>query len=139
MNQPAPGPLAYPTARLLLVIAITALILFALWFALRGPAQLSDEVYRGGVIGLLVATAAHAAGTLVGSVLATAKGAASAYLASTAVRFLLTPVLALLVSSFLPVATKPLLVGAATGYLLILVADIGTMLKAMQRTGPATR
>ncbi|MCE2881281.1 MAG: hypothetical protein LW636_02815 [Planctomycetaceae bacterium] len=135
-NFPQPQ---YPTTKLLVAIAVTGLALLALWWGIRDAAQLTPEVYRGGVLGLLVATAGHLAGTLVGSALAPSKGAASAYLASTAARFILTPILAVLVSSFLPVKAQPLLVGAATGYLLILVADIGTMLKAMKQPGSSTR
>ena len=54
------------------------------------------------------------------------------YLASTVVRFLGTPLLALSLYFALPVKAQPLLIGAATGYLLILVADIATMFRSMQ-------
>jgi hypothetical protein len=57
---------------------------------------------------------------------------------STVVRFLLTPALAVSLYFLLPVKPQPVLVGAAAGYLLILVADIGTMLKAMQQHSGST-
>ena len=78
-------------------------------------------------------------GTMAGAALAPAKGSMAAYLASTLVRFMLTPALAVSLYFLLPVKPQPVLVGAAAGYLLILVADIGTMLKAMQqRSGNAS-
>lgn len=138
MNPPTPQP-PFPTVRLLIANLATGLVLLGLWYGIRDAAELRPEIYRGGVIGLILATAAHLAGTMTGSLLAPAKGAAAAYLASTAARFVLTPILAILVSSFLPVKAQPVLVGAAAGYLLILVADIGTMLKAMQQPGSSSR
>lgn len=129
----SPNRLAYPTGRLLTVIAVTACGLLFLWSLVWMVADLDEGVYRGGVIGLIAATAAHLIGTLAGAVLAPSKGASAAYLGSTLVRFLLTPALAVSLYFLLPVKPQPVLVGAAAGYLLILVADIGAMLKAMQQ------
>jgi hypothetical protein len=123
----------YPTGRLLLGIGLAAMVLLGLWTAVFYAGDLEIEIYRGGIIGLIAATAAHLLGTLAGGALAPAKGSNAAYLASTVVRFLLTPLLAVSLYFLLPVKPQPVLVGAAAGYLLILVADIGTMLKAMQQ------
>ena len=111
----------------------TACGLLVFWSLVRMAADLDEELYRGGIIGLIAATAAHLVGTLAGAVMAPAKGAPAAYLASTLVRFVLTPALAVSLYFLLPVKPQPFLVGAATGYLLILLADIATMLKAMQQ------
>lgn len=124
----------YPTGRLLLAIALTAAGLAILWTVVRSGWGFADEVYRGGLIGLAVATVAHVGGTFVGAFLAPSKGVSAAYLASTVVRFLATPVLAVSVYFALPMAPQPLLVGAAAGYLLILVADVGAMMKSTGRT-----
>lgn len=131
MNAHAPSP--YPTGRLLGVIVATACGLLVLWSLVRMAAELDEGIYRGGIIGLVAATAAHLAGTLVGAALAPAKGVLAAYMASTLIRFVLTPALAVSLYFLLPLRPQPVLVGAAAGYLLILVADIGTMLKAMQQ------
>jgi hypothetical protein len=117
---------------LLRTIGLSALALVGLWTAVLFVGDLDIQVYRGGVIGLIAATAAHLGGTMVGAALAPAKGAMAAYLASTVVRFMLTPALAVSLYFLLPVKPQPVLLGAAAGYLLILVADIGTMFKAMQ-------
>lgn len=137
---PAPGspsrsvPMpVYPTGKLLNAIGVSAAVLLGLWTVLRYAAELDVQVFRGGILGLSAATVAHVAGALFGAALAASKGSASAYLASTLVRFLLTPVFAVSLYFLLPVKPQPVLVGAAVGYLLILVADIATMLKAMQR------
>ena len=124
---------SYPTGRLLWVIVATSCGLLVLWSLVRMAAELDEGVYRGGIIGLVAATAAHLAGTLVGASLAPAKGVLAAYLASTLIRFVLTPALAVSLYFLLPLKPQPVLVGAAAGYLLILVADIGTMLRAMQQ------
>jgi len=129
-NPPLPP---YPTGRLLSGIGIAAVVLLGLWTGVFYAGDLEVDIYRGGIIGLIAATAAHLLGTLAGGLLAPAKGSNAAYLASTVVRFLLTPVLAVSLYFLLPVKPQPVLVGAAAGYLLILVADIGTMLKAMQQ------
>jgi len=128
----------YPTGRLLISIGLAALVLLLLWTAVYYVGELETELYRGGIIGLIAATAAHLIGTIAGAALAPAKGSNAAYLASTVVRFLLTPALAVSLYFLLPVKPQPVLVGAAAGYLLILVADIGTMLKAMQQHSGST-
>jgi len=125
----------YPTARLLAVTAISGFALFIAWTLARMGADIDIEIYRSGTIGLMSAVVAHILGILGGAFLASAKrgGAApmTAYLASTVIRFLCTPLLAVSLYFALPVKPQPLLIGAAVGYLLILVADIATMLKAM--------
>jgi hypothetical protein len=128
----------YPTGRLLTSIGLAALVLLLLWTAIYYVGELETELYRGGIIGLIAATAAHLIGTIAGAALAPAKGSNAAYLVSTVVRFLLTPALAVSLYFLLPVKPQPVLVGAAAGYLLILVADIGTMLKAMQQHSGST-
>ena len=130
---------SYPTARLLAVTAISGFALFVAWTLARLGAEIDIEVYRAGSIGLTAAIAAHILGILGGAFLASAKrgqagsanGAMTAYLASTVIRFLCTPLLAVSLYFALPVKPQPLLIGAGAGYLLILVADIATMLKAM--------
>ncbi len=123
----------YPSGQLLTAIGVAAAVLLGLWTLLRIAAELDLEIYRGGVLGLAAATLAHIGGTLFGAALAPSKGSAAAYLASTVVRFLLTPALAVSLYFLLPVKPQPVLVGAAVGYLLILVVDIATMLRTMQR------
>jgi len=134
-----PPALPYPTVALLKAILVAALILFGVWTILRFAAGIDLEIYKGGVIGLFGATAAHVLGALAGSVLAPTRGAANAYLASTLVRFVLTPILAVSLYFLLLASAKAVLVGAAAGYLLILVADIATMLRAMQGSGTLPR
>lgn len=125
---------SYPTGRLLAAIALTAAGLAVLWTVIRSGWGFSDEIYRGGLLGLAVATVAHIGGTFVGAFLAPGKGVSSAYLASTVVRFLATPVLAVSLYFALPVAPQPVLIGSAAGYLLILVADVGAMLRSTRGT-----
>ena len=126
-----PGP--YPTTRLLLVIALSGAGLVVLWTVIRSGWGLEQEVYRGGLIGLAAAVIAHLAGTLAGAFLAPTQGVLPAYLASTVVRFIATPALAISLYFLLPVKPQPLLVGALMGYLLILVADIATLMRATQQ------
>jgi hypothetical protein len=134
----APNLPPYPTGKLLAAIGVSALALLLLWTGVYYAGDLETELFRGGIIGLIAATASHLIGTMVGAMLAPAKGSNAAYLASTVVRFLLTPALAVSLYFLLPVKPQPVLVGAAAGYLLILVADIGTMLKAMQQRSGST-
>jgi hypothetical protein len=86
-----------PTGRLLTAIGLAALVLLLLWTAVYYAGELETELYRGGIIGLIAATAAHLIGTIAGAALAPAKGSNAAYLASTVVRVLLTPALAVAV------------------------------------------
>jgi hypothetical protein len=123
----------YPTVRLLAVIAITACGLIAFWTLVHMAAGMDEAIYRGGIIGLLAATAAHLIGTMVGALLAPTKGASAAYLASTLMRFVLTPALAVSLYFLLLMKPQPVLMGAAAGYLLILLADSATMLQAMRQ------
>ncbi|MFM7134719.1 MAG: hypothetical protein ACKO0W_10420 [Planctomycetota bacterium] len=133
MTAPHPDR-GYPTGRLLAAIALTAAGLAVLWTVIRSGWGFPDEVYRGGLLGLAVATAAHIGGTFVGAFLAPGKGVSTAYLASTVVRFLATPVLAVSLYFVLPVEPQPVLIGSAAGYLLILVADVGAMLRSTRGT-----
>ena len=133
-GAPASGP-SYPTSRLLLSTGITAAVLFAAWTALRFAGDVAADTYQSASIGLMAASIAHVLGILGGAFLASAQrgrtAPMTAYLASTVIRFLCTPLLAVSLYFALPVKPQPLLIGAGVGYLLILVADIATMLKAM--------
>lgn len=137
--EPVSAVPGFPTVKLLTVTAISGFALFVAWTLARLGADIDVEVYRSGSIGLTSAIASHILGILGGAFLASAKpgnaGAASsamtAYLASTVIRFLCTPLLAVSLYFALPVKPQPLLLGAGLGYLLILVADIATMMKAM--------
>jgi hypothetical protein len=137
-TSPAGAP--FPTLRLLAAIAASGVVLLFLWTLVKVGGAIDEEVYRAGILGLLCAAAGHALGTLAGAFLAenpasaanSGRSAMSAYLASTVVRFMATPALAVSLYFLLPVKPQPLLIAAATGYLLILVVDIATMLKAMQ-------
>jgi hypothetical protein len=124
---------AYPAGRLLFAIGASAATLIVLWTLIRLGGELSPEVYRAGVLGLASATLAHILGAVAGGFFIDAHGCSTAYLASTVVRFLLTPLLALSLYFALPVQPTPLLIGATVGYLVILVADMAVMLKSAQR------
>ena len=126
-------PTVYPTTSLLLAIFLTAGGLLLAWTAVRIGWGFDAEVYKAGLMGLAAATTAHVLGTFAGAFLAPTQGSLLAYFASTVVRFLLTPTLALSLYFALPMQPKALLIGAAVGYVIILVADIGTMLKASSR------
>jgi ABC-type amino acid transport system permease subunit len=134
-SRPASGSGSYPTGRLLAATGLTGAVLVALWTLLRFGGNVDPEVYQSGTIGLASSILAHVLGILGGAFLAsTQRGATApmnAYLASTVIRFLCTPLLAVSLYFALPVTPQPLLIGAGVGYLLILVADIATMLKAM--------
>lgn len=132
MNAGAPG---FPTVRLLAVTAGSGFLIFVAWTLARLGGGIDVDIYHAGSIGLMAAVASHILGILGGAFLASAKrgqtAPMTAYLASTVIRFLCTPLLAVSLYFALPVKPQPLLIGAAVGYLLILVADIATMLKAM--------
>lgn len=128
------GGTRYPLGVLIFVILASAVAIAVVWTALRRPLGVSDAVYHGGLLGLLVATVAHLFGTGLGAVMAPSKGLATAYLASTVVRFLCTPVLALSLYSALPLAPQPILVGSVAAYLLILVGDVAAMMRCMKRS-----
>lgn len=117
-------------------------MLFVVWTLARLGADIDIEIYRAGSIGLTASIVAHLLGILGGAFLASAKrgntAPMTAYLASTVIRFLCTPLLAVSLYFALPVKPQPLLIGAAVGYLLILVADIATMLKAMSGSAGST-
>lgn len=124
----------YPTAVLLFLIVAASVALAVIWVGARSAFGLSEVVFRGGLLGLLAATLAHLGGTGFGALLAPSKGLAAAYLASTVVRFLATPVLALSLYSLLPLTPQPVLIGSAVAYLLILAVDVGAMMKWMRRS-----
>ncbi|MEY2716860.1 MAG: hypothetical protein RIT24_3203 [Planctomycetota bacterium] len=137
----AAGP-RFPTVRLLLVTATSGVVLFVLWTLARLGADIEIGIYQSGSIGLMSAIVSHILGILGGAFLASAKrghaAPMTAYLASTVIRFLCTPLLAVSLYFALPVKPQPLLIGAAVGYLLILVADIATMLKVMSGSAGST-
>lgn len=132
-----PGRVAprYPTGKLLGVTLGTGVALLLLWTGLRLGGTLDPALYQSVAVGLTASTLAHVLGVLGGAVLAgsSAIGASvmTAYLGSTVIRFLLAPLVAVSLYFALPVTPQPLLIGAGAGYLLILVADIATMLMAM--------
>lgn len=132
--NPTQSDRGYPTGLLLVAISLSAAGLAILWTVVRLGWGFTDEIYKGGLLGLAVATVAHIGGTFVGAFLAPGKGVSSAYMASTVVRFLATPLLAVSLYFALPVAPQPLLIGSAAGYLLILVADVGAMLRSTRGT-----
>ena len=113
-------------------IAGTAGALLVLWTLVKVGGELEPEVFRGGLLGLVAATAAHAGGIVFGAALAPAKGSNAAYLASMLVRFVLTPVLAVSLYFLLPVKPQPVLIGAAAGYLVILFADVATVMTGLK-------
>jgi hypothetical protein len=126
---------AFPTVRLLLATAITSVILLAAATLAKVGAEWSASFYQSVALGLASASLAHLGGILAGGYLASvqrgATGPMTAYLASTVVRFIGAPTLALSLYFALPTEPKPLLIGAGAGYLLILVVDLATMLKVM--------
>jgi ABC-type amino acid transport system permease subunit len=119
----------------LLATGITTTALFGAWTMLRVAGGVAVETYQSASVGLMAAALAHVLGIFGGAFLASAQrgrtAPMTAYLASTVIRFLCTPLLAVSLYFALPVKPQPLLIGAGAGYLLILVADIATMLKAM--------
>ena len=126
---------AFPTLRLLWATAASTVVLFAAWTAIRFGGEIDPAIYQSASAGLACASVAHVLGIFGGAFLASAQraqsGVMTAYLGSTVIRFLCTPLLAVSLYFALPVKPQPLLIGAAAGYLLILVVDIATMLKAM--------
>jgi hypothetical protein len=124
----------YPIARLLTVHIAAGAGLVILWALVHQGWNFAPGVYKGVLLGLCAATAAHLLGTLIGAVLTPGKGLAAAYLASTVARFMLTPILALSLYFLLLAEARPVLIGSLAGYLLILVADIVTMMRVMQST-----
>lgn len=135
---PADAP--FPTVRLLTVISATAAVLLVLWTVVKLGGIVDEGVYRGAVLGLIAATGSHILGTFFGAYLSAspadagkpARSLMAAYLGSTTVRFLATPALALSLYFLLPQKPAPLLLGAATGHLLIMVADVAALLRFVQ-------
>ncbi len=123
---------AFPIAKLLTVNVGGGAALIVLWAIVHQGWKFPESVYKGVLLGLCAATAAHVGGTVLGALLTPGKGVANAYLASTLVRFVLTPLLALSLYFLLLAEARPVLIGSLAGYLLILVADIVTMMQAMQ-------
>jgi len=142
----APAPAAFPVGRLLLVIAGTAALLVFVWTVVKTGGLVDEAVYKGVILGLFCATISHVIGTFAGAFFAAQTAAGpnaggslvSAYLASTTVRFIATPALALSLYFLLPQKPSPLLLGAAAGHLLIMVADIATVMRFVQGSaGPS--
>lgn len=129
ISQPMP---AFPIAKLLTVNVGGGAALIVLWAIIHQGWKFPEAVYKGVLLGLCAAIAAHVGGTVLGALLTPGKGVANAYLASTLVRFVLTPLLALSLYFLLLAEARPVLIGSLAGYLLILVADIVTMMQAMQ-------
>ncbi|MBI1303596.1 MAG: hypothetical protein GC172_07385 [Phycisphaera sp.] len=134
-----PARATYPTKRLLLSVVSTAAALFVLWLMLGVGAGLTEAVIRGGVLGLLSATASHLLGTLAGerfsSIGSGPTAPLSAYLASSTLRFICTPAFAVSLYFALPQAPAPLLIGAAAGHALIMIVDVSVLLKAQGGAG----
>jgi len=134
---------AYPTKRLLLSVVGTSAALFVLWLMLGFGAGIAPAVVRGGVLGLFSATLSHLLGTLAGERFASGSGASgggvnaamNAYLATAALRFICTPLFAVSLYFALPQAPAPLLIGAAAGHALIMIADVAVLLKAVGGAG----
>jgi hypothetical protein len=139
MNSPAASA-PFPVGRFLLVIAATAGALLLVGTIVRIGGLIDAEIYKGVILGLCTATLSHVLGTFAGAFFAARMLAAgngggsliSAYLASTTVRFIATPALALSLYFLLPQKPAPLFLGAAVGHLLIMVADIATVMKYLQ-------
>lgn len=127
--QPTP---AYPIGSLLAVNLGTGAALVVLWAVVHQGWKFPEGTYKGVILGLCAATLAHLGGTVLGALLTPGKGVANAYLASTLVRFVLTPTLAVSLYFLLLAEPRPVMLGALVGYLLILVADIVTLMRAMQ-------
>jgi hypothetical protein len=127
-------PADFPITRLLVVHIAAGAGLVILWAVVHQGWNFAPAIYKGVLLGLCAATAAHLLGTVIGAVLTPGKGLAAAYLASTVARFMLTPILALSLYFLLLAEARPVLIGSLVGYLLILVADIVMMMRAMQPT-----
>lgn len=131
---------AFPVARFLFVIAATSAALAVLVTVVKIGGLVDQEIYKGVILGLCSATLSHVLGTFAGAffaarMLSAGRGAGSmvsAYLASTTVRFMATPALALSLYFLLPQKPAPLLLGAAVGHLLIMVADIAAVMRYLQ-------
>jgi ABC-type amino acid transport system permease subunit len=125
----------FPTGKLLAATGVSAATLFVAWTMIRFGGDVDPETYQSVSAGLACAALGHVIGIFGGAFLASAQlgrsAVMTAYLASTVIRFLCTPLLAVSLYFALPVKPQALLIGAAAGYLLILVADVATMLKAM--------
>jgi hypothetical protein len=134
-----PSTAVYPTKRLLVSVVCSATALFVLWLMLGFGAGLDQAVIRGGVLGLLAATASHLVGTLAGerfvSIGSGPTAPLAAYLASSTLRFICTPAFALSLYFALPQAPAPLLIGAAAGHGLIMIVDVSVLLKAQGGAG----
>ena len=98
----APADAAFPIGKFLAVIAATTAALIVLWTVVKVGGIVDGDVYKGVLLGLVCAAASHTFGTFVGAIFAARMVAGpgggnpiiSAYLASTTVRFIATPTLA---------------------------------------------
>ena len=144
----APADAVFPIGKFLAVIAATTAALIVLWTVVKVGGLVDGDVYNGVILGLACAAASHTFGTFVGAIFAGRLAAGpgggspiiSAYLASTTVRFIATPTLAVSLYFLLPQTPAPLLLGAAAGHLLIMVADLATLMRYLQGSaGSSTR
>jgi hypothetical protein len=144
----APADAVFPIGKFLAVIAATTVALIVLLTVVKVGGLVDGDVYKGVILGLACAAASHTFGTFVGAIFAGRLAAGpgggspiiSAYLASTTVRFIATPTLAVSLYFLLPQTPAPLLLGAAAGHLLIMVADIATLMRYLQGSaGSSTR
>ena len=144
----APADAVFPIGKFLAVIAVTTVALIVLLTVVKVGGLVDGDVYNGVILGLACAAASHTFGTFVGAIFAGRLAAGpgggspiiSAYLASTTVRFIATPTLAVSLYFLLPQTPAPLLLGAAAGHLLIMVADIATLMRYLQGSaGSSTR
>ncbi len=119
----------YPTLHLVGAITIVSLLLLVVWTLIKVGGSIDGEVYFAGVLGLLAAFFGNFMGAFFGGYLAESKGPQVAWIASTALRFLITPAAAVSLYFSAPVRPKPLLLVALAAYLILLFADAATMLK----------
>ena len=137
---------AFPVARFLFVIAATSAALAVLVTVVKIGGLVDQEIYKGVILGLCSATLSHVLGTFAGAffaarMLSAGRGAGSmvsAYLASTTVRFMATPALALSLYFLLPQKAAPLLLSAVAAHVLFMVVDIAALQRTHRRSaGPS--
>ncbi|MSR42353.1 MAG: hypothetical protein EXS10_10730 [Phycisphaerales bacterium] len=119
----------YPTLHLLASVVLVSFGLLAAWTFLKVGGSIDAEVYHAGLLGLGAAFFGNLMGALFGGWMVESKGAQAAWLASTVLRFLITPAAAVSLYFSAPVRPKPLLFAALAAYLILLFADAATMLK----------
>ncbi len=120
---------SYPTLHLLGSIVIVSVLLLVVWTLVRVGGSIDAEVYFSGTLGLLAAFFGNFMGALFGGWVADSKGPQIAWIASTALRLIITPAAAVSLYFSAPVRPKPLLLTALAAYLILLVADAAIMLR----------